>query len=307
MAPISVIIPTRDRLTLVQQAIESILSNGNESLQAEIILIDDSATDETRALAERYPVRYLRGPGAGVSAARNVGLRTATGAYITFLDDDDTWPAHNLTRQIALLDESPQYGAVCSQVVLTDEGGTITSPPYPNPPFASGWMFDAFLSYIPQVASLLVRREVALSVGDFDPELQGGEDWDWALRLARTYQIGFAPTVAVHWRMHTTARFDGAAARPVDDIAWRRYTDVMDVARRHLGQSQGLGWAKRQRALLKQKGHYIPLFTQYGMAYAHNGKYRRAARCYWRAVRISPLHMLSHAAKTLLRQVRRVR
>lgn len=303
MALISVIIPTRNRPALVRQAIESILSNGNASLPTEILLIDDSSTDETRALAARYPVRYLRGPGVGVSAARNIGLRAAAGAYITFLDDDDTWPAHNLTSQIALLDTSPQFGAVCSQVVLTDEHGTISSPPYPDPHLVSGQLFDAFLSYIPQVASLLVRREIALRVGDFDARLQGGEDWDWALRLARACQIGFVPEVAVYWRMHATARFDGSATRPIEDITWRRYTDVMDVARRHLCHAPGLSWARRQRILLKQKGHYIPLFTSYGSAYARRGRWAQAARCYWRAVRISPLHIATHSAKSLLRQL----
>lgn len=306
MASISVIIPTRNRATMVQQAIESVLDESNAAIGAEILLVDDSSDDATEILARRYPIRYMRGPGAGVSAARNLGMHESTGTHITFLDDDDTWPRHNLRRQIALLDTQPQYGAVCSQVVLTDEQGRLTSPAYPDPPFAAGWMFDNFLSYIPQVASLLVRREIALSTGDFDPELLGGEDWDWALRLARTCQIGFVPEVALYWRMHNTARFDGSAARPIEEIAWRRYSDVMLVARRHMDGAPGLGWLKRQRILLKQKGHYIPLFTQYGLAYAQNGQWRQALRCYWRALTISPLHIASHTAKSLARQPRRI-
>jgi glycosyltransferase involved in cell wall biosynthesis len=238
MALISVIIPTRSRPLLVQQAIESIVSNGNDSLQSEIILIDDSVTEETKKLAERYPLHYLRGPGTGVSAARNVGLRAASGNYVTFLDDDDTWPANNLVHQIALLDTNPQYGAVCSQVVLTDEQGTITSPPYPDPPFSSGWMFNDFLSYIPQVASLLVRREIALSVGDFDPQAAGRRRLGLGVTPVPHLPDRLCVRGGVYWRMHNTARFDGSATRPIEDIAWRRYTDVMDVAHRHLSNAQ---------------------------------------------------------------------
>ncbi|MBX0328835.1 glycosyltransferase family 2 protein [Oscillochloris sp. ZM17-4] len=287
----------------MQQAIESVLASCSEALQVEILLIDDGENDETKLIAHRYPLNYLRGPGRGVSAARNVGLREATGSYITFLDDDDTWPANNLMRQIRFLDENPSYGAVCSQVVLTDDAGEICSPPYPNPPFASGWMFNDFLSYIPQVGSLLVRHDIAMAVGDFDPNLQGGEDWDWALRLARICQIGFVAEVVLHWRMHNTARFDGAGNRRIEDITWRRYTDVMDVAHRHIEGGPPRSWLAKQRILLKHKGHYIPLFTRYAIGYARKGKLRQAAICYWLAIRISPLHIVSSTAKTALRQL----
>ncbi|NNJ11104.1 glycosyltransferase [Chloroflexales bacterium ZM16-3] len=304
MPLVSVIIPTYNRPVLVLQAIKSVLASCSDVLQAEIIVVDDDSTDQTASVVQSYPIKYVRGPASGVSSARNTGIREATGAYITFLDDDDTWPVNNLVRQIRLLEENPQFGAVCSQVVLTDEKGTITSPPYPNPPFTSGWMFSDFLRYIPQVGSLLVRHEVAVAVGDFDPKLQGGEDWDWALRLARICQIGFIPEVVLLWRMHNTARVDGVGNRRVEDITWRRYTDVMDVARRHSTVGPSLSWLAKQRILLKQKGHYIPLFTQYALEYARKGKIKQAAYCYWLSVRISPLHIVSHAAKTLVRRIR---
>lgn len=304
MPLVSIIIPTRNRPSLVQQAIESVLASCNEVLQAEIIVIDDGSADETKAIVEKYPIKYIRGPAIGVSAARNAGLREATGSYITFLDDDDTWPASNLVRQINMLAENPQFGAVCSQVVLTDDKGKISSTPYPNTPFASGWMFADFLGYIPQVGSLLVRREVAKAVGDFDPKLQGGEDWDWALRLARSCQIGFIPEVALLWRMHNTARIDGVGNQRVEDITWRRYTDVIDVAHRHISGGPRLSWLAKQRILLKHKGHYIPLYMRYGLEYARMGKLGPAAHCYWLALWISPLHMASYAAKSLLRRMR---
>lgn len=303
MPLVSVIIPTRDRPALVKQAIESVLASCNEVLQAEIIVIDDGSTP-IASIAQEYKLRYLRGPAKGVSAARNAGMQAATGTYITFLDDDDRWPAHNLLHQMKVLDENPQFGAVCSQVVLTDEHGENFSPPYPNPPFQSGWMFTDFLNYIPQVGSLLVRHDVAKAVGDFDPDLQGGEDWDWALRLARCSQIGFVAEVALLWRIHNTARIDGVGNRHVEDITWRRYTDVMDVAHRHIPSNSPQSWLKKQRLLLKHKGHYIPLFKNYALQYIHKRKVKQSIICYWRAIRISPVHMVSHTIKTLVRHIR---
>jgi glycosyltransferase involved in cell wall biosynthesis len=304
MPLISVIIPTRNRAALVQKAIESILASQSALLQAEIIVVDDGSTDATEATVKAYPITYLRGPGKGVSIARNTGLKAATGAYITFLDDDDLWPANNLEQQIRLLEANPQFGAVCSQVVLTDDTAASTSARYPNPPFQSGWMFPDFLSYIPQVGSLLVRREVVAAVGGFEAGLQGGEDWDWALRVALHCQIGFVPEVALLWRMHGAARVDGAGNRRPEDITWRRYTDVMTVAHRYIKSDSLQSWIKMQRIILKHKGHYIPLFMDYSAQYLQSSKLNRALRCCWLALRVSPPHLATHIARAITKKLR---
>lgn len=300
----SIIIPTRNRTTLVQQAIESVLASRNEMLTPEIIVVDDGSTDETARKLKDYDLIYLRGPGKGASAARNAGISRATGRYITFLDDDDTWPSHNLRHQIQLLEENQQFGAICSQVVLTDSDGNITSQPYPKTPLTSGWLFEEFLNYIPQVGSLLVRSEVVQEIGGFDPTLMGGEDWDWALRLALHCQIAFVPEIALLWRMHTMSRFDGVGNRLIEKITWRRYNDVMKVAHRYLRRSQQRGWQRRLRIILKQKGHYIPVFLEHAQKYWQDGRYGQALNCYWYAIRISPIHIGSHTTKHVLGKIR---
>jgi glycosyltransferase involved in cell wall biosynthesis len=304
MLLISVIIPTRNRAFFVQQAIESVLACSNEIFQTEIIVIDDGSTDSTPEIVQTYPIRYILGPAGGASVARNIGIRASTGHFITFLDDDDAWPANNLIRQVNFLEENPQFGAVCSQVMLTDDGFTQYAGPYPSQPFQSGWMFNDFLRYIPQVGSLLVRREVVDAVGSFDTSLQGGEDWDWALRIARHCQIGFVSQVALLWRMHNASRIDGAGNKRAEDITWRRFTDVMHVAHRHIMKESPLNWLNTQKIIFKHKGHYIPIFMGYSFQYFQKCDIRASARCYWLALRISPLHVASHLARVLIRSIR---
>lgn len=301
MPRVSVIIPTRNRAALVQKAIESIIASCTDTLQAEIIVVDDGSTDTTESVVRAYPIKYIRGPGKGPSTARNIGLKEATGTYITFLDDDDLWPANNLAQQIKLLEENPQFGAVCSQVMLTDDNAGNASARYPNPPFQSGWMFQDFLGYIPQVGSLLIRSEVVKAVGNFEPELQGGEDWDWALRIARYCQIGFVSEVSLLWRIHGATRVDGAGNKRHEAIAWRRYTDVMLVAHRYMKSDSLKTWMKMQRIILRHKGHYIPIFTDYASQYLQNGNLTRSLYCYWLALRVSPPHIASHLLRTLVR------
>lgn len=92
---ISVIIPTYNVKDQVSAAVASVL---NQKFQGEfeIILIDDASTDGTNLICEELAsehkklIRYFPcTQNSGVSAARNIGLKTAVGRYIVFVDPDD--------------------------------------------------------------------------------------------------------------------------------------------------------------------------------------------------------------------------
>ena len=90
---VSVVIPTRNRSQLLQRAIESVLRQTYDYL--EILVIDDASDDDTERVIAAFGdtrIRYMRHTGGGgAAAARNVGIRAATGSVIGFLDDDDEW------------------------------------------------------------------------------------------------------------------------------------------------------------------------------------------------------------------------
>jgi teichuronic acid biosynthesis glycosyltransferase TuaG len=87
------------------------VANSIKSIQAqtrgdwEVLVVDDCSTDNTativKSLAQEDPrIRYFRLPSnSRVAAARNEGLRQATGRYIAFLDADDTWLPNMLAAQ----------------------------------------------------------------------------------------------------------------------------------------------------------------------------------------------------------------
>lgn len=189
----SVIIPTWNRRDLLVRAVESVLAQTRPV--EEIIVVDDGSTDGTAAhLAERYGERILcvRQDNAGVSAARNRGLRLARGRYIALLDSDDEWLPEKTARQVEYLEAHPDIGMVVCNVLRVDRHGALIDVfdrrrqiPADGP--ALQWVLqDPALAPL----SVLMRREVYDTVGDFDEDLRTAEDLDFHLRVAARWPIG---------------------------------------------------------------------------------------------------------------------
>ena len=118
---ISVIIPTYNRADYLPQAIDSVLTQTHHA--AEIIVVDDGSTDNTREVAERYGPRvtYLTTDHGGVAHARNVGVRHASGEYLAFLDSDDLFYPYMLELESRILDAFPEIGMVYAEMSAFDD------------------------------------------------------------------------------------------------------------------------------------------------------------------------------------------
>lgn len=88
----SVIIPVHDSAATLAAALDSVL--GQSFTDFELIIVDDASTDASAEIAERHALRphIVRVSGnQGPGIARNAGIASAKGDYLTFLDADDTW------------------------------------------------------------------------------------------------------------------------------------------------------------------------------------------------------------------------
>ena len=87
---ISIIIPTYNRARIIQQAIDSVLTQTYQDW--ELIIVDDGSTDDTEAVVKKNTdkrIRYIKyTPNQGANHARNVGMEAAKGEYFAFLDSD---------------------------------------------------------------------------------------------------------------------------------------------------------------------------------------------------------------------------
>jgi GT2 family glycosyltransferase len=168
---VSVIIPVCNGAPFLAEAIQSVLAQDYPAL--EVIVVDDGSEDAIEAAVAALPieVRFLRQPNRGPAAARNHGLRVASGQYVAFLDVDDLWPAGNLVRMVARLEQAPAVQVLlgCGQLARILPG---ESPGYRF----EGNPLEGFQSYI---GAGLFRADAFRSNGLFDEALWFGEDADW--------------------------------------------------------------------------------------------------------------------------------
>src|SRR3954453_18164174 len=114
---VSVIIPTYNRASYIATAVESALNQTR--IPDEILVVDDGSTDDTDRVLRQFglPIRVIRQANRGRSAARNVGLRAATGDAVLFLDSDDFLMPENIETCARVLETKPEIGVVYSDAM----------------------------------------------------------------------------------------------------------------------------------------------------------------------------------------------
>src|SRR5690606_22538956 len=106
---VSIIIPTFNAAEFIKKAIDSALYQSDCSL--DIIVVDDGSTDKTEDILSNYCkkgfITYHKQKNKGPAAARNLGIKTAKGEYICFLDADDTLKKNSIQERLAVFKKYP--------------------------------------------------------------------------------------------------------------------------------------------------------------------------------------------------------
>jgi glycosyltransferase involved in cell wall biosynthesis len=209
-ALVSVVVPCHDSREFVRETIETVFAQTHRPL--ELICVDDGSTDGTAdlldeiALHSPISMRVLRTTNAGASAARNTGLRLATGGYTQFLDSDDLLHETKIAHQLALAAAAPvppdvvagdyvQHGPAGRRIVRRVD--------------RRGAYYGLVGSNLGLTSSNLWRTGELRRVGGFDDALATCEEYDLIFRLLGAGGELVAdpvPLTEIRWRPGSLSR-----------------------------------------------------------------------------------------------------
>jgi len=274
---VSVVIPTRNRRQLLDEAIASV--RAQQGVSWELIVVDDASTDDTRVfLGGLSGLRAIHLEAHGErSAARNRGLGEARGSYVMFLDDDDTLRPGALSSLASALGRHP--GSVAAIGARQDwfVGENYRRREVHPLGEEARCLFDEVLfGWSAGSGQCLFRTSVLRSSGGYDSSLSACEDRDLLLRLARLGEFVLCPRTMMVYRIPPTQ------VRPPDI---RRIRE--GVARRAI---RALPAQARRRALLLRR---CTALVDEAEDAVRSGAYLRASHRLGQAVWTAPGLMLS--------------
>lgn len=185
---ISVIIPTYNRAKTIEYCIKSILEQ--TLLPNEIIIVDDTSTDNTESIVESLNnnlIRFIKlDKNSGAQVARNIGITKAKSKWIAFLDSDDMWENNKLELQMGELKKVnfDVYTLVHGDCYCFDT--PLNKKWVWNMPMTEYKCYDKLLLRPSTLfPSLLVSKQALEEIGFLDENIQSFQEWDTSIRLAK--------------------------------------------------------------------------------------------------------------------------
>lgn len=200
---VSVIIPTYNREETIMRAVDSVLAQTYSDI--ELIVVDDGSTDSTVRLINDCAdkrVRLIHMPeNGGANVARNRGIAAARGEYIAFQDSDDEWDRDKLQIQIKDMLDRKLTASFCAYRLIQGVNEKIMPRDYKDKDRYENKLMEVLAERnVIGTPTLIVRKDVFLTVGVFDETMPRLQDYEFVIRLAQKEKIGYIakPLVTAH-------------------------------------------------------------------------------------------------------------
>ncbi len=191
---ISVVIPTYNSEDFITKTLETVFSQTYDNY--EVIVSDDGSTDNTVDVVRSFFLQnssrkkaLLINKHEGPGAARNKGIKSASGDWISFLDSDDLWNHNKLESIVGYIRKNDDIDLVCHSLIVKD--GLKETLMDPSKYFNN--KIDPFLSmyrgnYL-YTSALTIEKNILYQAGLFDNKLLSAQDYDLWLRLGLINKI----------------------------------------------------------------------------------------------------------------------
>lgn len=182
---ISTILATHNGAATIRNALASIAAQNY--LRQQVILIDNGSSDTTASIIAKWcasselSTRVIKNTtNIGLTRALNQGLAVASGSLIARIDDDDVWEPGKLAAQATFMSEHPAIGVVGTWYTNVRPGQirAVELPVADASIRSSMWRRNPFGH-----STVVMRKSVLETVGDYDEQLQYAQDRDLWFRL----------------------------------------------------------------------------------------------------------------------------
>lgn len=197
---ISIVIRTKDRLHLLERALES-LKKQNYNRHLEVIVVNDGG-ELVNEVTDPYifvfsELKLINLPlSLGRSGSANVGLINSTGQFINFLDDDDEFNPNHIQVFLNHWRQNTDIDVLYRGVEVISESGEIVQ--VYNEPYRAGKLMQS--NYIPIHSVTFSRKFVDLGCR-FDESLDYMEDWDFWIQISRLSKFHHVPQITAKYHM----------------------------------------------------------------------------------------------------------
>lgn len=279
---VSVIIPTYKRpMDILSRAVESVFAQTYEHI--ELIVIDDSPDSYAdRAEIQRYMqskqnagVIYMQNEtNLGGSLSRNRGIDVATGAYISFLDDDDEYLPGKIERQVAYMRTHDVDLTFGNMIMYSMDGKVVDVREYHDiPSFDTGTLLTYHLmKHMTGTPTFMFKADKLREIGGFDDAKMGQEFYLMLKAIENGLKIGYIDACDVKIYKHN----DGGISQGKNKIDGENA--LYEFKKRYFSRL-----TKREIRGIKFRHHAVMV-----VAYLRNRMYFRAVLEMFRGFFISP-------------------
>jgi glycosyltransferase involved in cell wall biosynthesis len=236
---VSVIVPTCDRPGLLERAVRHVLDQDYPG-DLECVVVYDHVPVRPLEVATspgRELILVANTRPQGLPGGRNTGAAVAGGRLLAFCDDDDVWYREKLSRQVAVLNEQPDVGAVACGIRLLGPGIDHERTLDADRVTLDDLLADRTM--VVNQSTIVFRRSVWEAAGPVDEDIPGGyaEDYEWLLRLAAVQPIAVIrdPLTIIEW--HGNSFFFGRWLTIVDALRYL-LAKHPEFARARLGRAR---------------------------------------------------------------------
>lgn len=186
MKKVNIIIPTKDRLKLLERAVDSVINQTYKNW--ELFIINDSKNELNFKNSDSRISVLPNFNKSGANGARNTGIEKSRGYYIAFLDDDDTWHPDKLLKQVEIMETSNAIMCYTGRNIIFKNNKIIINRYSYHSKILSSRITLYLHNYIGTTSSIMIKNNKKSNIS-FDEDLYSLQDYDFYFKIAEKGEI----------------------------------------------------------------------------------------------------------------------